>query len=90
MAVALEEDLAGARQLRVEEALAGAAARATSAGSPHIKFHGVLPGHERARVDQERLPGRERLVGDDAHRPNKGHAVALSDWPRLSASSNCL
>ena len=28
MAVALEEDLAGARQLRVEEALAGAAARA--------------------------------------------------------------
>ena len=79
VAVALEEDLAGARQLRVEEPFARAAARAASASCADVEFDGVLPAHERVRVDEERLPGRQRLVRDDAHGPNKGHAVALDD-----------
>ena len=46
----------------------------------------VLPGHERARTqDEELLAGRERLVGDDAlSRPQLGQLPAsMSDLARI-------
>ena len=43
MAVALEEDLAGARQLGVEEAFSSTTTRAAAARRPHVEFDAVLP-----------------------------------------------
>ena len=43
VAVALEEDLAGARQLGVEEAFSSTTTRAAAARRPHVEFDAVLP-----------------------------------------------
>ena len=51
--------------------------RSRPARASRVELDGVLPAHERVRVDEQRFARREHLVGNDAHRPDERHAVAL-------------
>ena len=71
VAVALEEDLAGARQLGVEEAFSSTTTRAAAARRPHVEFDAVLPC---ARPTRHHLTPSTRRRLDGVGRPRDRNA----------------
>merc|ERR1712091_73610 len=91
MAVALDVDLAGPRELRREEALAAAAAHAQAARVLlDAVLHGLLPGDDAVRVHDQLLARRQHLVREHAHGPDEGDAVALQDLADHALAAACV
>lgn len=79
LAHTLNEDVSWSGESGVEESFAAAAAGAAASRSADAEFDGILPGNERARVDNDRFAVSEFFLEDGPHGRDERGSLAPDD-----------